>query len=58
VTGEKGIPLPPLIPVIAQDEITQLAMAFASIMILLEVAVIATALYRRLFEMVRMGQQG
>ncbi len=58
VTGEKGIPLPPLIPVIAQNEITQLAITFASIMILLEVAVIATALYRRLFEMMRMGQQG
>ncbi len=58
ITGEKGVPLPPLIPVIAQDEIVRLAVIFAAAMILMELAVIAVALYRRLFEMVRMGHQG
>jgi ABC-type antimicrobial peptide transport system permease subunit len=58
VTGEQGIPLPPMLPVIAQSQIIPLAAAFAGIMILLELGVIAIALYRRLFGMLRMGHQG
>jgi hypothetical protein len=58
ITGEQGIPLPPLLPVIAQDRIGPLALAFAIGMILMELAVVITALYRRLFEAVRMGDQG
>lgn len=58
VTGERGIPLPPLLPVIAQEEIIPLAVAFAGIMILLELIVIGSALYRRLFGMLRLGHQG
>jgi putative ABC transport system permease protein len=58
VTGEQGIPLPPMLPVIAQSQIIPLAVAFAGIMILLELGVIAIALYRRLFGMLRMGHQG
>jgi putative ABC transport system permease protein len=58
VTGERGIPLPPLLPVIAQEEIIPLAVVFAGIMILLELIVIGSALYRRLFGMLRLGHQG
>ncbi|MCS7220047.1 MAG: ABC transporter permease [Anaerolineae bacterium] len=58
ITGERGVPLPPLLPVIAQDRIVPLAIAFAGFMILMELAVVAMALYRRLFEAVRMGDQG
>ncbi|HEY63559.1 MAG TPA: FtsX-like permease family protein [Caldilineae bacterium] len=55
VTGEKGIPLPPLIPVIAQDKITYLAIAFAGFMVLLEMVVLINALYRRVFDAITMG---
>jgi ABC-type antimicrobial peptide transport system permease subunit len=46
VTGEKGLPLPPLIPVIAQQDIRYLVVTFAGIMVLMEVVVIAKALSR------------
>lgn len=48
VTSAKEVPLPPLIPVIAQDSIGQLAITFASLIILLEVVIITLALYQRL----------
>jgi len=44
VTGEKGLPLPPLIPVIAQQDIRYLVVTFAGIMVLVELVVIAKAL--------------
>jgi putative ABC transport system permease protein len=49
VTGTREIILPPLIPVVSQDQIETMTLIFAGIMVLLELAVIATALYRRLF---------
>ncbi|NOZ29205.1 MAG: ABC transporter permease [Chloroflexi bacterium] len=55
ITGEKGVPLPPLIPIIAQDRITYLAVAFAGFMVLLELGVLVAALYRRLFDAITMG---
>ena len=58
VTGEKGLPLPPLLPVIVQEEIFPLAVAFAGILILLELVVLGSALYRRLFGLLRLGHQG
>jgi len=58
VTGESGIPLPPLLPVIVQEEIIPLAGLFAGLMIVLELGVIAVAIYRRLFGMLRLGHQG
>ena len=58
VTGEVGTPLPPLLPVIVQEEIIPLAIVFAGIMIAMELTVIAIALYRRLFAALRMGHQG
>ena len=58
VTGESGIPLPPLLPIIAQDEIIPLAITFAGVMIVLELVVIAFAIYQRLFKALRLGHQG
>ena len=53
VTGEKGTPLPPLIPINAGQDIRHLAMTFAGIMVLLGVVVITRALSRRRFAMLR-----
>jgi putative ABC transport system permease protein len=58
VTGEAGIPLPPLLPVIAQEEIIPLAVIFAGVMVLLELLLVGMALYRRLVTALRLGHQG
>ena len=58
VSGQPGAPLPPLLPVIIQEEIIPFAVLFAGIMILLELVVIASALYRRLFGLLRLGHHG
>jgi len=53
VTGEMGTPLPPLLPVIAEQGVQQMALAFAAIMVLLEIVVIANALSWRSFTVLR-----
>ncbi|RME53456.1 MAG: ABC transporter permease, partial [Caldilineae bacterium] len=54
--GQGGdAPLPPLIPVIARGEILPMVIAFAGLMILLELVVLSSALYRRIFVALRMG---
>jgi putative ABC transport system permease protein len=53
-----GAPLPPLIPIIAQNQILPLAIVFSVVMILLELVIISSALYTRLFEALRMGHHG
>jgi putative ABC transport system permease protein len=53
VTGERGIPLPPMIPIIAQQDIRRLAMTFAGVMVLMGVAVITRALSWRHFYRLR-----
>ncbi len=58
VTGEKGTPLPPLIPIVAQNEIIPLAIAFAAIIIGLETIIIAAALFQKLSNALRLGHQG
>jgi len=55
VTGEGGMPLPPLLPVIAQSEVLPLALIFATMMIIAELVIVGSALYRRLFDSLRMG---
>lgn len=55
--GQKA-PLPPLIPIVDYDRMATLAIAFAATMIALEIVIIAIGLYRRLFEMMRLGSQG
>jgi putative ABC transport system permease protein len=54
----QGAPLPPLIPIIAQNEIAPLAIVFSIVMILLELVIISSAFFTRLFEALRMGHQG
>ncbi|MEM7534556.1 MAG: ABC transporter permease [Chloroflexota bacterium] len=56
--GRTGLPLPPLMPVIARNEIFQLALIFATVMIVIEVGVLARALAGRVFATLRMGHQG
>jgi putative ABC transport system permease protein len=53
-----GAPPPPLIPLIEQDASLQLALLFASLMILAELLVLARGLGARLFDALRMGHQG
>ncbi len=53
VTREKGVPLPPLLPIVAYDQVWRLALAFMGVMVLLEVVVIISSLSRRRFEMLR-----
>ncbi|MEJ5310837.1 MAG: ABC transporter permease [Anaerolineae bacterium] len=53
VTGEKGVPLPTLIPVIAQDKVAQLVVIFVAFIVLSEVVVIARALSQRAYTMLK-----
>lgn len=57
-TGGANAPLPPLIPIIAQERIIPLAVAFAVIMIVMELLVVSSAFYQRLFEALRLGHHG
>jgi len=51
-------PLPPLLPVIAGNEILPMVLGFAGLMIVLELVVLSSALYRRIFVALRMGYTG
>jgi putative ABC transport system permease protein len=53
-----GAPLPPLIPIIAENQIAPLAIVFSLVMIVLELVIISSAFFTRLFEALRMGHQG
>jgi putative ABC transport system permease protein len=53
VTGEEGIPLPPLIPIIAWQDIVYLALVFVVVMVLLGVVLIARAFSRRHFDILK-----
>ncbi|MGC9522117.1 MAG: ABC transporter permease [Anaerolineae bacterium] len=53
ITGEEGIPLPPLIPIIAEDQVRILVAIFVAIIIGLEVFVITRALSKRAFSMLK-----
>ena len=52
-TGEKGIPLPPLIPVIAGQEVQSLVIAFAVFIILAEIVTILTAFRQQLAKIIK-----
>lgn len=58
VTGNLGRALPPLLPIVAQEEIIPLAVVFSGLMIILEVVVLSSALYQKLFSALRLGHQG
>jgi putative ABC transport system permease protein len=51
-------PLPPLLPVIAQEQIIPLAALFVGVMVILEIFIISSTFYRRLFEALRLGHHG
>jgi putative ABC transport system permease protein len=53
VTGEEGVPLPPLMPIIDQQHIACLTGIFAIVMVLLGVIAIARTFSRRNFDMLR-----
>lgn len=53
-----GVPLPPLLPIIAEDATLTLGLTFAILMILSELFVIMRALTSRVFSALRMGHQG
>lgn len=55
ITAQEKIPLPPLIPIIAEDQILRLALIFAGMIVLVELGVTVQALSRRLFDALRMG---
>ncbi|MEZ4863111.1 MAG: FtsX-like permease family protein [Caldilineaceae bacterium] len=57
ITGDLGTALPPLLPILAREEIFPLAIAFAGVMIVLELVVISSALYQKLFSALRLGHQ-
>ncbi len=48
--------LPPMLPVIAEAEITQLTLIFIAVMVFVIVAATAQATQRRIFEVMRVGQ--
>jgi len=56
VTGEKGLPLPPLLPMIAWDRIVRLAAGFIVAMILAQVIIVAMGVRRGVFQLLRMGE--
>jgi putative ABC transport system permease protein len=58
VTGQEGVPLPPLIPVIAQEEIIRLVLIFTGFLIMIELLIIARVLNALVFRAIRMGHQG
>ena len=47
-TGERGSPLPPLLPIVAEGAVRNLALVFATVVILAEVATILSTFYRQL----------
>lgn len=53
VTGEKGVPLPSLIPVIAQDRVAQLVIVFVTLIVVAEILVIARALSQRAYTLLK-----
>ena len=52
-TGLTGVPLPPLLPVIASDQLRNLSLAFAAAIILAEVATVGSTLRRHLGQMLK-----
>ncbi|MCB0104917.1 MAG: ABC transporter permease, partial [Caldilineaceae bacterium] len=57
ITGDLGTALPPLLPILARAEIFPMAILFAAVMIVLEMIVITSALFQKLFSALRLGHQ-
>jgi putative ABC transport system permease protein len=52
-TGERGIPLPPLIPIIASEQLRNLSLIFGGTIVAVEVATIASLLHQRLVQILK-----
>lgn len=55
ITGDLGTALPPLLPILAREEIFPMAIVFAGVMIVLEMLVITSAVFQKLFSALRLG---
>ncbi|MCB0061863.1 MAG: ABC transporter permease [Caldilineaceae bacterium] len=55
ITGDLGTALPPLLPILAREEIFPMAILFAGVMIVLEMLVITSAVFQKLFSALRLG---
>lgn len=51
--GVTGVPLPPLIPMIAYDKVQYLVFGFVAVIVILEIGVITRALSRRAFSLLK-----
>ncbi len=58
IAAGQNAPLPPLIPVIAQEQIVPLTLSFALAMVLVITLLIVRAMRGRLFDALRIGHQG
>ncbi len=58
ITGKDQVAWPPIIPVIAEDQVFSLSAIFAMVMILSQLIVISLSIYRRLFAVISAGPQG
>lgn len=52
-TGEASTPLPPLVPLIADGQLRLLSLGFAAVIILAEIATVASTLQKRLAQMLK-----
>jgi len=52
-TGEQGIPLPPLVPIIANDQLRRLSLTFGIMIVVVEVITIASFLHQRLVQILK-----
>jgi putative ABC transport system permease protein len=53
VTAEEGVPLPPLVPIIAEEKVQLMVISFVGLIVALELFVIVRALSRRAFSMLK-----
>lgn len=58
ITGRTEVALPPLLPIIPQEQITALVIGFVVLMVTVQATVVAFALAGRLFNVLRMGHTG
>ena len=58
MSGGETLPLPPLIPEIAWDQIVAFALIFAVSMVIVESLLVVRGLRDRLFSILRLGQIG
>jgi hypothetical protein len=58
ITGDATLPLPPLIPIIVQEQIIGLTLFFVTALIIVEIVVVTQGLRQRIFETLRLGNPG